>query len=133
MVYNSFLYNQNMNKVWAFIPVAFAIFALMISPGISAYAAEPSSCNNEKAKHVGNKHCGDTTSSTQFTICDMNKDGSIVAQELVDYANSLTVLLSLGDATNLINNNDFNSSSSIDTKRELSSLNDEPDLVFTCS
>jgi len=122
-----------MNKVWAFIPMTFAIFALMISPVVmSAYAAEPQSCNIEKAKHVGNKHCGDITSSTQFTVCDIDGDGSISAQDLVDFSIIMTNPITISLATSLINTYDFDSSGGIDSKRELRSFNDDP-IWITCS
>jgi len=126
-----------MNKVWAFIPVAFAIFALMVSPVVmSAYAdpkdGTPQACYNEKAKHVGNKHCDGTSSSTQFTVCDMDKDGSIDAKDLVDYSTSLTNPISISLATSLIITYDFNSSGGLDSKRELRSFNDDP-MWITCS
>ncbi len=135
MVYNSFLYNQNMNKVWAFIPVAFAIFALMISPvGISAYTAEPQACNIEKANPVRNKHCDGTSSSTQFTVCDADGGGEISAEELLDYANAET-----GDSytPDYVMNNWMivdQDGNGIDTRSELRNLNNIiDDLGFTCS
>ncbi len=116
-----------MNKVWAFIPVAFAIFALMMSPVIlSAYAVEPQACNNEKAKHVGNKHCDGTTAPTKLTVCDFDEDGLIDAQDLVDYSIFMTNPISISLATSLIIAYDLDSSGSINTKRELNSFNDDP-------
>ncbi|QUC64541.1 hypothetical protein NsoK4_08985 [Nitrosopumilus sp. K4] len=67
----------------------------MFGMSINAYADQPSdkpqACNNDNAKHVGNKHC-DGSGTGAFTECDgydsdtgHESDGVIDADELVDW------------------------------------------------
>ena len=89
--------------------------------------------NNGEAKN--NPHCvdGDPSSSTKFTACNVSEDGSIDAQDLVDYTFSLGIVLSFGNASNLITGADLDSNG-VDTRKELRSLNNMiTDLGFTCS
>jgi len=125
-----------MNKVWAFIPVAFAIFALMISPVVmSAYAAEPQACNIEKAKHVGNKHCGDITSSTQFTACDLDSSGKIDNVEITTYGSTVgSIEFFPSDAQTWIDIVDSDGDHLISDSKELRDINQNflKLMEFTC-
>ncbi len=127
-----------MNKVWAFIPVAFAIFALMISPVVmSAYAAEPQSCNIEKAKHVGNKHCDNngTTEPTQLSKCDIDSSGTIDNVEITTYGSTVgSIEFFPSDAQTWIDIVDSDGDHLISDSKELRDINQNflKLMEFTC-
>ena len=91
-----------MNKALALIPVVFAILALMLSPAVmSVNAAQPETspnvCEEDNpgvAKAVNNKHCDAGPSEpNQFTYCDVDENGDISAQDLVElgYAGDIDI------------------------------------------
>ena len=80
-----------MKNIFIFTLLAFALTGLLAPSTMSDVFSEqpenkPQACNNEQAKHVGNKHCDDGN-PTQFTSCDADSDGEIEPGELVDHMN----------------------------------------------
>ena len=117
--------------------LVFALTGLLVPSTISEVFSEqpenkPQACNNEQAKHKGNKHCdGGTEPPTdpQFTNCDSNPiNGQISATELSDASTNIT----LEDAETFIGISEDVAGSKgqeinmlIDTIEELESLTSE--------
>jgi len=119
--------------------VLFSIASMFTSFGVydvdAAHNGNGKSMGCVKGTATNNPHCDgtSTTSSTQFTSCDFYGDGLIDAKDLVDYTNSLGIVLSFQNASNLINAADSDGNG-VDTRKELRSLNNMiTDLGFTCS
>jgi len=88
--------------------------------------------NSNQAKN--NPNCSGTTNTSQFTACDVDpEDGSISAQELLDYANAAGGSYTLDHVMNNWMTVDVDGNG-IDTRSELRNLNNIiGDLGFTCS
>ena len=84
-----------MNKSLALIPVAFAIFALMVSPAVMSVSADP---DNSNGKGSANAHPNDCSNSngkakqknpnctnSEPNPCGLDDDGNIFPDELASY------------------------------------------------